>query len=228
MRLFIAGATGATGTVLVPLAEKAGFDLALHVRPGSKDRSPLGRDPRAKIFELDDHAALVDALAGTDVCITLIGTMRSRFERGDTYESSDVGSARALASAAKEAGVPRLLLLSSVGAGGVGAYLKMKGECERIVKESGLGWTIFRPSAFESPAWAPSSTHGKRKSPPLFGAMMKAVGVVPGLRGISDDYRPIGLDVLARAILAVAAKPKDGCILQGRELHVLGAETAAA
>src|SRR5437588_1098775 len=151
MRIFVAGATGATGRVFVPKAEAAGHDLVLHVRPQSAARSPLGADPRARVLDLGDAAALKDALAGCAAVVSFVGTMRKRFEAGDTYESSDILSTQQLVDGAKAAGVPRFLLLSSFGAGSMGAYLQMKGRCESIVKESGLRWTIFRPSSLVTP-----------------------------------------------------------------------------
>jgi uncharacterized protein YbjT (DUF2867 family) len=221
-KLFIAGATGATGRVLVPEAERRGHDLVLHVRPQSKDKSPLGKDPRAAIFDLSDHAALTTALAGCDAVISLVGTMKKRFAAGDTYETSDLGSTRALVAAAKEAKVPRFLLLSSVGAGGTGAYLKMKGECERIVTDSGLGYTIFRPSVLVTPAQADTGHHGKRNDQPAMDMALRAVGVLPGLRGFSLDYRPIGIDVLVRSMLDTVERPKDSRIIMGRDMLEVG------
>ena len=48
----------------------------------------------------------------------------------------------------------------------MGAYLKMKGECsERLVRESGLAWTLFRPSSLVSPKGATASAHGAREVP---------------------------------------------------------------
>ncbi len=221
MRLFIAGGTGATGRVLVREATARGHELVLHVRPQSAEKSPLGKDPRAKIFDLLDHAALTAALRGSDVCISLVGTMKKRFAAGDTYETSDIGSARALTAAAVEAGVPRFLLLSSVGAGGTGAYLKMKGECERIVKDSGLRYTIFRPSVLVSPKDADLGHHGKRDDQPAMDLAMRALGVLPGLRGFSDDYKPIGIDVLVRTMLDVVearGTSREGAIVMGRDM----------
>lgn len=217
-RVFIAGATGATGSVLVPAATARGFDLVLHVRPQSVDKTPLGKDPRARVLDLSDHEALTAAMKGCDVCISLVGTMRSRFEAGDTYETSDLGSTRSLTAAAKEAGVPRFLLLSSVGAGGTGAYLKMKGECERIVKDSGLRYTIFRPSVLVSPKGTEKSHHGSRDDQPAMDLALRAVGVLPGLRGFSQDYRPIRIEVLVKHMLDTIDTPRDGAIVMGRDM----------
>jgi uncharacterized protein YbjT (DUF2867 family) len=223
MRLFIAGATGATGQVLVPMAAAAGHDLVLHVRPQSAARSPLGADPRARVFELGDPAALAGALAGCEAVISLVGTMRNRFKAGDTYESSDVGTTQQLADGAKAAGVGRFLLLGSYGAGGAGAYLKMKARCEQIVKDSGLRYTIFRPSMLVSPADAAAGTHGQRKAPPGVQGLFGLLRGLPGLAGLIDDVRPIPIEVLCRAFLRVLAEPRDGETLSGRQIWSLAA-----
>jgi uncharacterized protein YbjT (DUF2867 family) len=221
--VFVAGATGATGQAFVQeVAQRPSIEVRLHVRPQSAAKTPLAQDPRARIFDLGDASALEGALRGCDAVVSFVGTMRQRFESGDTYASSDVGSARALVAGARAAGVPRFLLLSSLGAGGAGAYLKMKGECERIVRESGLAWTIFRPSAFETPPGTPVGHHGERKASPGAHAVFGALRHLPGAAGWVDDVRPITLDVLARAFLAVLEGPQPSRILSGRDLWALG------
>lgn len=222
MVVFVAGATGATGQVLVPLATAAGMELRLHVRPATAARSPLGADPRARIFDLGNSTALREELRGCDAVVSLIGTMRSRFAEGDTYASSDVGTTRELADAAVAAGVPRMVLLSSVGAGGVGAYLQMKGECESIVRSSGLGWTIFRPSALASPSAGAAGTHGKRWLPPGATALTGALRGVPGIGGLVARYGPIPIEVLARAIVRALEVPGESRVIEGRALWEMG------
>jgi uncharacterized protein YbjT (DUF2867 family) len=223
MKVFVAGATGATGQVFLPMAEKAGIELTLHVRPKSKDRSPLGSDPRAAIFDLSDDTALDAALRGHDAVVSFVGTMRSRFSQGDDYASSDVASAKSLGASAERTHVPRVLLLSSVGAGGAGAYLKMKLECEQAVQRPGVSWTIFRPSVLVSPTWAADGNHGKRRSPPGLGALFAGLGCLPGLRGFSDDYKPIPLERVCQGFLDALLHPDayhDRVVL-GRDLWKL-------
>jgi uncharacterized protein YbjT (DUF2867 family) len=221
--VFVAGATGATGQVFVPMATDAGLELVLHVRPATAPRTPLGNDPRARIFDLSDAAALAAAMKGCDAVLSLVGTMRDRFKAGDTYEASDVLSTQQLVAGAKAAGVPRFLLLSSLGAGGFGAYLKMKAICEGVVRDSGLGWTIFRPSVLVSPERAGEPTHGRRDAPPGMGGLFKVLRVVDHGRWTSR-LAPIPIDVLVRAFLHVLAEPRDGVVLEGRDLLALGAE----
>ncbi len=222
MVVFVAGATGATGQVFVPTATAAGLELRLHVRPQTAQRSPLGGDPRARIFDLSDAEALRAALTGCDAVVSLVGTMRSRFAAGDTYESADVGSTRQLVEGARAAGVPRFLLLSSVGAGGSGAYLQMKGTCEALVRESGLRWTIFRPSALASPAEGGAGTHGKRWVPPGLTALTAGLRKSPVVGDLVATYGAIPIPVLARAMVRVLEEPRDGAILQGNPLWELG------
>ena len=223
MRIFVAGATGATGATFVPLAAAKGHELVLHVRPKSAEKSPLGKDPRARVFDLSDEPALVAALTGCDAVVSFVGTMKSRFNEGDTYASSDVASAEQLTKGARAANVPRFLLLSSYGAGGPGAYLAMKRQCEKIVEESGVSWTIFRPSSLVTAPGTEVGEHGKRSAPPGSG-LLDVVGKLPGLSGWADDVKPIPLTVLSKAFLKVLESPMPSKILRGRELWKLGAD----
>ncbi len=221
MRIFLAGATGATGTEFIPLARARGHALRAHVRPKTAETHALGRDTDAVVCDLADAAALEAGMRGCEMVVSLVGTMRSRFGSGDTYESADIGSTRQLVAAALAVGVPRMLLLSSFGAGGAGAYLQMKGECERLVREApGLRWTIFRPSALVSAPTA-EGNHGRRELLPGLMALGGALRCLPGLRGVADDWRAIPIAVVCEAMLAVVEAPRDGEVLAGRHLWAM-------
>lgn len=199
-RLFIAGATGAVGRVLVPLADRHGVAVVPHVRP--KSAASLSH-PGKVALELSDAGALVGALQGCTTVVQLIGTMRKRFGAGDTYESSDIGTTRQLVEAAKQAGVDHLVLLSSVGAGRpFGAYLQAKAKAEALVRESGVAFTIVRPSAFED---------REGQSMPGMRAVTSLLGLV--------KYQPITLAELASSLLHVARERAPlGVALEGASL----------
>lgn len=185
--LFVAGATGAVGGALIPLAGRLGLAVVPQLRP--KSAAKLAH-PRAVALELTDAPKLVEALRGCTTVLQLIGTMRKRFSTGDTYEASDIGTTAALVAAAKEAGVDHFVLLSSVGAGKpVGAYLKAKAKAEALVRGSGLDFTILRPSTFED---------REGGSMPLARRLTKLLGLT--------KYQPISLRELAAALLHVAAE----------------------
>jgi uncharacterized protein YbjT (DUF2867 family) len=219
MRIFVAGATGATGSVFVPRALAAGLDAIFHVRPQSALRSGMGKNTRAHVFDLGDSTELYGALFGCDAVVSFVGTDRKRFAAGDTYESSDIASTRLLIDGAKASNVPRFLLQSSIGAGGRGAYLQAKGKCEAMLRGSGLRWTVWRASGLvSSTADAP---HGPRRAPPGANALLAVLRAVPGVRGFADDVRPIPIEVICDAVIRVLVEPCDGATLKGRDLWAL-------
>jgi len=218
MRIFLAGATGATGLVFEPMATKAGHSLLLHVRPQSKAKSPIANDSRARMFDLNDANALDDAIRGCDAVVSLIGTMQKRFAAGDTYASSDVATTRTLVEAATRAGVKQFALLSSVGAGGPGSYLKMKGECESFVTNSSLRWILARPSMLVSPPWAPASHHGTRDPSGALNAFFGITAVLPGLHRWTEKTKPIGIDVVCAAMIDALERDAHQTILEGESL----------
>ena len=202
-RLFVAGATGAVGQVLLELATARQVDVLAHARPSSAAK--LGPRPVAAL-ELTD-AKLPEVMRGCTTVVQLIGTMRKRFAAGDTYETSDIGTTRSLVEAAKACGtVDHLVLLSSVGAGKpMGAYLKAKAEAERLVTSSGIPFTLFRPSAFED---------GEGVNVFGMGAITRALGL--------KRYQPIKLQQLAGAILKAATERAPlGAALEGATLWQL-------
>lgn len=211
--LFIAGATGAVGRTVVRLATERGTDFVPHVRPKTAAQGKA-LHPRAAVLELSDRAALVDALRDQKTVLQLIGTMRSRFARGDTYETSDVGTTRQLVEAAKQSGgVDHFILLSSVGAGRpFGAYLAAKARAEAIVRESGIAFTIFRPSAFMGEG---------HRVPGVFKTLTRAVG--------AKSWEPISVSELAAALLQVAERREPlNATLEGAALWEVVASARAA
>lgn len=197
--LFVAGATGATGRTLVRLADRKHIALVPHVRPGREH----GYGSRAAVLELADGEALSRAMSGCSAVLQLIGTMRKRFARGDTYETSDIATTQQLVDAARRAGVGHIVLLSSVGAGRpTGSYLQAKAKAEAIVRDSGLAYTILRPSSFVGEG---------HKPPPGLLAVTRLLGL--------DSVRPIAIEDLAAALLHVAltGQPK-AAILEGKSL----------
>ena len=198
-KLFVAGASGATGRRVVSLAAEQGLAVLQHLRPKP------GRlaSTTTAVFSLSDVEALRAALQGCTSVLQLIGTTRQRFAAGDTYESSDVGTTRALVDASRETGIDHVVLLSSAGAGyPLGPYLRAKADAERLVKECTLPWTIFRPSAFISETQRP---------PAAFAALTRALGL--------RRFEPIQLSLLAEGIVRCAKEraPLD-TVLEGSDL----------
>ena len=111
-----------------------------------------------------------------------------RAPRASRAPAPTIATAVQLSTAAKKAGVDHFILLSAAGTGsGVGAYLKAKQKAEAAVRESGVGWTIFRPSSFIG---------GGHRAPPLMETFTRVFGL--------DGMRPITLEQLSTALLRCA------------------------
>lgn len=210
-KIFVAGSTGATGRVLVPMAERWGLDIVPHVRPQTADKGSV--HPKAAVFDLGDAEALHAALEGCTTIVQLIGTMRSRFAAGDTYETSDVGTTRMLVAAGRRRLLDHFVLLSSVGADKPFVpYLKAKAEAEATVRGSMIPFTIVRPSSLKG---------DDRRPPPGLGAVTRALGL--------RKYEPISIADLSRVLLHVAATGRwQGQVLEGESLWQVAAEAPPA
>lgn len=132
--------TGGTGTLGRPLIDRLlddGHDVrALSRRP----HTGTGR-PRLRSYAVDlrDGTGLDEAVAGVDV-IVHCATMPA---------GGDAEAAGRLIEAAKAAGVPHLLYISIVGVDRVPiGYYRTKLAVERLIEDSGLGWTVLRTTQF--------------------------------------------------------------------------------
>lgn len=195
---FVAGATGYTGRALMELfaSEKSDWKPRPHARAAGK----LAVDDTV-VCDPRDVKALTDGMRGCDAVVQLIGTVRAKFAEGD-YEDIDYGTTVALGEAAKAAGVPRLLLLSSVGAGKPrGRYLQVKRKTEEWVEKSGLEYTIVRPSFIVGQG---------RRTAQVLGTLLAPL---PSLRGIE-------VHELARVFLRALERRAEvrNQILEGKSL----------
>lgn len=124
--------------------------------------------------ELSDPGALALLAQGADVIVHLVGII---VESGrSTFHGVHVEGTRCLLAAAREAGVPRFVHMSAIGArAGSDAtpYHRTKWEGEELVRASGFSYAIFRPSIISGPESAPIRTLARwhRWSPvvPMFG-----------------------------------------------------------
>ncbi|MFB7599894.1 SDR family oxidoreductase [Streptomyces sp. NPDC056160] len=119
--------TGGTGTLGRPVVER--------LRADGHEVRALGPDARPHAAELREGGPALDAaVAGADTVVHCAGAPRGEEE----------GAAHLIA-AARRAGVGHLVLVSVVGAGRVplGPY-RSRRAVERLVEESGLGWTVLR------------------------------------------------------------------------------------
>ncbi|WP_225730368.1 MULTISPECIES: NAD(P)H-binding protein [unclassified Nocardia] len=150
--IVITGATGTIGGEIVrQLAARGEKVRAVTRDPGRADLPPSVEVVRGDYRDADSIAA---ALAGAEAAF-LVGQL------GPGYEDLDP----ALAHAARDAGVRRMVKLSAIGTGepGLPDFSKRHLPGEQAVRESGAVWTILRPSMFATNtlSWAPAIRAGK-------------------------------------------------------------------
>ncbi|PSQ07554.1 hypothetical protein BRC93_16145, partial [Halobacteriales archaeon QS_5_70_15] len=96
------------------------------------------------------YDSIEGAFEGQDAVVFLVALSPLFKPKGGYERHYDVhleGTENAV-HAAKEHGVDRYLQMSALGAdpNADTAYIRSKGEADRVVKDSGLDWTVFRPS----------------------------------------------------------------------------------
>jgi uncharacterized protein YbjT (DUF2867 family) len=155
----VLGATGGTGRLLVEQALAKGLDVKVLVRSPEKANDLKEKGAKLVIGDARDERALEKALEGRDVVISALGTPVSPFREVTLLSTAT----RALVKAMKEKNVSRLICITGIGAGdsaGHGGFAfntlilplllrkvyADKNRQEAILRESGLAWTIVRPS----------------------------------------------------------------------------------
>jgi NADH dehydrogenase len=148
MQVFVTGSTGFVGNhVLHELVEK-GHQVKALVRPGSEHKLKRPDDVETIPGTVEEIADLIQGMQGCEAAIHLVGIIRAFPSRDITFERLHTEAAANVIGAAKEAKVQRLLHMSALGAreDGPTAYLRTKFAAEELVRQSGLNYTIFRPS----------------------------------------------------------------------------------
>ncbi len=145
----VAGATGFVGRHVVRALVSRGFGVRALVRDRGRAARVLGTMPRVELVCGDVCDTRVPAALGegAGAWVNCIG-IRREIPPGATFEGLHVRATALQVGAARRGGVRRFVQVSALGTrpGASTAYHRSKYEGERIVRESGLSWTILRPS----------------------------------------------------------------------------------
>ncbi|GAA1852215.1 NAD(P)H-binding protein [Pseudonocardia ailaonensis] len=190
MTVLVTGATGVVGRAVVNALREAGREVRALSRDPGRAAVVLGPGTAIVKGDLGDRDSLRAAVRGVDGVFLV-----SAAEHKPAHD-------RNLGTAAAAAGVDHVVALSSFAASeGDGSVLgRWHLEGERVVAESGVGWTVLRPNGFMSNAlgWAAGVRAGLVRAP------------LPDAVSVPIDPR----DIAAAAVAAFAAPPAG-------EVHVL-------
>ncbi|MDQ3247261.1 MAG: NAD-dependent epimerase/dehydratase family protein [Pseudomonadota bacterium] len=188
MRLAITGGTGFVGSRLIDAAVVAGHQVE------ALTRRPMTGRPQVTWVEgdLEDEAALGRLTRGSDAVIHVAGVVKGR--TAADFDRCNLEGTRAMAEAARSAGVKRFVHVSSLAARepSLSLYGASKARSEEVMSSSGVSHAIVRPPAVYGP--------GDKEMLELFRMAKLGLVMLPPAGRLSV----IHVDDLARLLLALA------------------------
>ena len=208
MKVLVTGATGFVGSHLAEALRRRGHEVTVLARSPGKAAALEALGVRTVPGDLGNAAALARAAQGQDQVYHVAGVVAARSE-ADFLTANRDGTAN-LVAAAESAGGPRLVLVSSMAAGGpsprdrpltgdepaapVTAYGRSKLAAEQVVRASSLPWTILRPP----------TVYGPRDREVLKVFRLVRLGVAPVFGDGTQQLSAVHAGDLAEALIAAA------------------------
>ncbi len=233
----VAGGTGFVGgAIAYELASRGYRGVALSHRrslPARPGQSPTSNPIEVRHADVADTATLPEALRGVDALVIALAFHNYPVEaprRGQTFERIDAAGTEALVAAARGAGVSRIVYMSGAGAdaNATQPWYRAKARAEQAVKNSGLTYTIFRPSWIYGPGdrslnrflgftrilpFVPQIGNGKQRLAPAFiddvAALVADSLVIPGAENQVFEIggpETLAMDDIIRAALRASGR----------------------
>ena len=145
MKVAMFGSTGFVGSYIVKKLISDAFIPKVLTRKGSESKTTSGCE--VIYGNIQDKNAVLDTIEGTDAVIYNIGIIRQFPQKGLTFKELHFHGVRRCIEIAQSIGVKRFILMSANGVKLDGTeYQRTKWQADEALKQSGLNWTIFRPS----------------------------------------------------------------------------------
>ena len=142
--VLVTGSTGYMGTRVIPTLVARGHRVRALTRAASRGRVPAGAEPI--VGNALDAASIATALRPEDTLLHLVGTPHPSPAKAKEFVDVDLQSVRAAVEAARAAGVSHIVYVSVAQPAPVmRAFLAVRAEGERLIRESGVAATILRP-----------------------------------------------------------------------------------
>ncbi len=147
--ILVTGSTGFVGRHILEALRETDHKVKVLIRDqNSFAKLPFTEGLSIYYGDVTNYETLKEPFDDTDTVIHLVGIIREFPRDGISFEKLHHRATANIVSAAKEAGVKRIIFMSANGANenGVTKYQTTKKAAEQEVIDSGIDWTIFRPS----------------------------------------------------------------------------------
>ena len=150
MNVLVVGGTGFVGAHLCRELAERGHHVTALSRSPDDTAVPLPPEVDRVAGDATAYDSIEGAFEGQDAVVFLVA-LSPLFKPSGGYERHydvHLGGTENAVRAAEEHGVEKYVQMSALGAdpNADTAYIRAKGEADRVVRESGLDWTIFQPS----------------------------------------------------------------------------------
>ena len=189
-RIFVTGATGFVGRVVVTALRTHGYGVRCLVRRGSElDLRGMEAIERVE-GDILSPAALERDMEGCDTVVHLVGIIREEPATLSTFERIHTQGTINVLEAAATTGVRRYLHMSALGtrAGARARYHQSTWAAEEAVRASPVPWTIFRPSIIYGPG---------DQFINLFAGLIRRYPVVPVIGSGLQRLQPVPVEQVA-------------------------------
>ena len=206
-QIFLTGGSGFVGSHVAPALINAGHSVVALVRSpraAADLRKRLGANESSlvtRIGSVNDPAALASAMVGCHAVVHLVALPRDWNNGADLHRVNTEGT-RQVVDAARTAGITRIVHLGALGVEERADlhYADSKARAERIVRESGLNYTILKPSLI----WGERDGFFN-----IVAALVKIPApIVPVPGNGKSRFQPIWVGDVARAIVFALAHPE--------------------
>lgn len=209
MKILVTGGTGVIGAGAIPALLAAGHDVRLLSRHAEHDVKNFPEGVEAFEVDIANRAGLADAVKGCDGVLHIAGIVEEDPPRV-TFQTVNVEGTRHMLEAARIAGSPLFVYVSSLGVDrGESDYHRSKRDAEQLVRDYKGSWAILRPGAVYGPGDETVS---------MLLRMVRTLPAVPIVNDGGQPFQPLWFEDFGRAIAQMFARPE----LAGKTLELAG------
>ena len=205
MRVFVTGGTGFVGRYVVRELLKRDHEVVLGVRNPAKAKSLFGESVKVVEVDFSSRESVREALRSSqpEAVVHLIGILTEIKRKNITFEEVHYRFSVNLYDSARELGVGKAVHMSALGTDdrAPSRYHQTKRWAEKHLMESGMRYTIFRPSLILGP---------EQKLFPDMDRITKIFPVVALPGGGDYRFQPVDVRDVAECFAEAVEKDREG------------------